>query len=298
MPCGSIFRWQERSKPSPTLSIVPLFMGSRTTPPRSSTSRPCIASRVPPCSVLGEETSNGRRWNRRLLLVPQDRAAQIDAMVEASQQGMIVDLEPMAIVLPAGKMLHRPSSAGRRRRSEISRGTPREGPVRPVRCLGGTACRRVHCSQARRRSRGGGDRGGRFRGPTSVGRAGPSNPCPHSLWPRASRLANCRAVDDGRWRRSPAADRQQSGGGSRGAGFGGGDFEVDFPYGSDGEWEQAIDELVAGGMNVMADLGMWSNWKMPVSYRAMPELRSTAADAYDEVSGASLADFERIAGTG
>jgi hypothetical protein len=77
----------------------------------------------------------------------------------------------------------------------------------------------------------------------------------------------------------------------RGAGFGGGDFEVDFPYGTEAEWHRALDALVDSGMNCMTDLGMWSNWKMPVSYREMPELRSQSADAYDEVSGAKFSEF-------
>ncbi len=80
--------------------------------------------------------------------------------------------------------------------------------------------------------------------------------------------------------------------GLRAGGFGGGDFEVDFPHGSEAEWHKALESLADSGMNVMADLGMWSNWKMPVSYRLMPELQSSSPDAYDEVSGARLGDLE------
>ena len=34
------------------------------------------------------------------------------------------------------------------------------------------------------------------------------------------------------------------------------------------------------------------NWKLPASYKYMPELRSTAPDAYDEVSGAKFKEFD------
>jgi hypothetical protein len=78
----------------------------------------------------------------------------------------------------------------------------------------------------------------------------------------------------------------------RAGGFGGGDFEVDFPYGDVAEWERVLSALASSGMNVMADLGMWGNWKMPVTYRYMPELRSSAPDAYDEVSGAKFSEID------
>ncbi len=76
----------------------------------------------------------------------------------------------------------------------------------------------------------------------------------------------------------------------RGVGPGGGGHEVDFPYGSDDEWKRVFDGLLASGMNTIACLGMWSNWKMPVEFRYMPELRSTAPDAYDESSGAKFVE--------
>ena len=78
----------------------------------------------------------------------------------------------------------------------------------------------------------------------------------------------------------------------RGGGFGGGDFEVDFPYSDDGEWCRVFDGLLDSGMNVFACMGMWSNWKMPVSYKYMPELRTDEPDAYDESSGAKFAELD------
>jgi len=67
---------------------------------------------------------------------------------------------------------------------------------------------------------------------------------------------------------------------------------VDFPYGDDDQWCRVFDGLLDSGMNVFACMGMWANWKMPVSYQYMPELRSEDPDAYDESSGAKFADLE------
>jgi hypothetical protein len=78
----------------------------------------------------------------------------------------------------------------------------------------------------------------------------------------------------------------------RGGGFGGGDFEVDFPYADDAEWCRVFDGLLDSGMNVFACMGMWANWKMPVGYKYMPELRSDEKDAYDESSGAKFAELD------
>ncbi|MCC6489935.1 MAG: beta-galactosidase [Candidatus Hydrogenedentes bacterium] len=71
----------------------------------------------------------------------------------------------------------------------------------------------------------------------------------------------------------------------RGGGFGGGNFEVDFPYGSDENWQRVFDGLLDSGMNVFWCLGMWSNWKFPITYKYIPELQSDSPEAYDESSG-------------
>ena len=79
----------------------------------------------------------------------------------------------------------------------------------------------------------------------------------------------------------------------RGGGFGGGGFEVDFPYGSEKEWEYVFEQLLESGMNKFCCLGMWSNWKFPVSYKYMPELQSKKPGAYDEVTGTEFAQYEQ-----
>lgn len=79
----------------------------------------------------------------------------------------------------------------------------------------------------------------------------------------------------------------------RAVGPGGGLHEVDFPYGTDKEWLRTFDSMIESGVNTVTCLGMWSNWKMPVSYRYMPEIFSTAPDAYDEITGTHLKDVKK-----
>lgn len=71
----------------------------------------------------------------------------------------------------------------------------------------------------------------------------------------------------------------------RAGGFGGGRVEVDFPYENDSVWEHAFSKMITNGMNTMTDLGMWSNWQMPVYFKYMPALQSNSPDEYDPVSG-------------
>jgi hypothetical protein len=241
--------------------------------------------------VLGEETGNGRRWNRSLTLIPPDHAARADALVAAAEQGLIVDLEPNALRFPAGQIdVVHPAQA--RVAAEIliealgRQGLPvRDGgaagqPPRPSVVLeidGAATATGIEGDGFQVRPRPDGP-GAAVRALSVFG-----------LTQAARRIAEQSTVDSGCLRLPRIASNPVTH--LRGAGFGGGDFEVDFPYGSDAEWEQALDQLAAGGINVMADLGMWSNWKMPVSYRRMPELRSTDTAAYDEVSGARFAEF-------
>jgi hypothetical protein len=84
---------------------------------------------------------------------------------------------------------------------------------------------------------------------------------------------------------NPAADL-------RAGGFGGTAHEVDFPYASEAQWRAVLNNMADSGMNVMTDLGMWSNWKMPIAYKYLPELYANVAKGYDEVSGTPLAEIE------
>ena len=53
---------------------------------------------------LGEETTNGRRWNRRLFIIPANRATQAEALAELADEGPIVAVSPMRASLPAGEI--------------------------------------------------------------------------------------------------------------------------------------------------------------------------------------------------
>ena len=77
----------------------------------------------------------------------------------------------------------------------------------------------------------------------------------------------------------------------RAAGFGGGGFEVDFAQGTQEEWLHVLEALVHSGMNVMSDMSMWSSWKMPVSYKYMPELRSENGNNFDPLTGCAFAQL-------
>lgn len=79
----------------------------------------------------------------------------------------------------------------------------------------------------------------------------------------------------------------------RGTGFGGGNFEVDFPYGSDEEWKNVFEQLLNAGVNTFWPMGIWCNWKFPVSYKYIPKLSSNSPDVYDEVSGTAFSQYER-----
>jgi hypothetical protein len=76
----------------------------------------------------------------------------------------------------------------------------------------------------------------------------------------------------------------------RAGGFGGGNHEVDFPYGNEAEWKDALDGMISSGMNVMASLGKWGNWQMPVYYKYMPELWPDPPKDYDDMSGTKFAE--------
>ncbi len=56
---------------------------------------------------LGEETINGRRWMRRLLLAPSERTNQLDALVEAAEKGLIIEAEPMDLVVSGARSVIR-----------------------------------------------------------------------------------------------------------------------------------------------------------------------------------------------
>ncbi|MCC6729841.1 MAG: hypothetical protein IT208_10935 [Chthonomonadales bacterium] len=239
--------------------------------------------------VLGEEFANGRRWSRNLLAAAPGDAANARELATLADEGLIVDPAPFAVpwLARAARLTGPPPARTAMRTLEksleqagvsVSAGAPGGGQAIAMELVGDGQAVGIS-----------GD--GFAVRPAPDGGVAVLAATPFGLMQAAHRLAERIALTrPGAPVRVPliAANPVVD---LRAGGFGGGDFEVDFPYGDDAEWESVLDRLVASGMNVMGDLGMWGNWKMPVSYRYMPELRSEAPDAYDEVSGARFADF-------
>ena len=57
--------------------------------------------RAPRASVIeiGEETVNGRRWNRRLYVLPADKFSQVERMVKLATEGFVVEIQPVGVPL-------------------------------------------------------------------------------------------------------------------------------------------------------------------------------------------------------
>ena len=238
---------------------------------------------------LGEEIVNGRRWCRRLYVVPRGRLARTSELVELADEGLVVDVEPHSlpwrtkaariVAPPEGKVAAETLADALRRRGidattsgpPVSDDTIRFRLVAPGKAAGLS--------------------GDGFAVLPEGHGVGVSALTPFGLSQAARRIAeyvDSRAgtVSLPLIASNPAVDL-------RSGGFGGGEHEVDFPYGADAEWEHAFEGLISSGMNVMADLSMWGNWKMPVTYKYMPELRSDSPDAFDQASGARFSEIDR-----
>lgn len=236
-----------------------------------------------PCSVyhsasgavvsLGEQTINGRKWTRRLVPVPVGMRPA-DA-VEIATEGLAVQVEPVS--MPAVPSIRVVAPATAHAAAAVL------GPTsaRP----GATTVELRMVADPGRRGIAGDGYAVRGSGGRVVVEAG-------TLFGLTRAALRIQAARRGAGARIPLVAENPAVA-PRAGGFGGGDFEVDFPYGTDAEWKRVLSCLVASGMNTMGDLGMWSNWRMPVAYRYMPELKSDAPDAYDEVSGCKFTDLEK-----
>ena len=243
---------------------------------------------------FGENTINGRRWMRQLYLNPHPDPATTKALVEMVTEGPIVHVTPLAASLgqssvnvaapadckAAAELLVKALKAsGIQTKTDLkspgngkSVGIQMELTDSPQRngisgdgfVIRSNKSGKAICILA-------GTRFGLMQGALKVAEFLQRNPQSRALPLIAS---------------NPAVDL-------RCGGFGGGNHEVDFPYGSEAEWEQVFDNLIASGMNKLTCLGMWGNWKLPASFKYMPELKSNAPDAYDEVSGAKFTEFDQ-----
>ena len=238
---------------------------------------------------LGEETTNGRRWNRRLYFLPGD-PARAAVLADAIDKGIVVDVEPRSMALPAKELRVACLPQAHIAAEVLNAAFKKRGIAEPVPAKTEAEANIVLRLVASRDAAGIEGDGFEIR-PNSRGDKVVITACTRfGLVQAALRTAEYLAKPTAVNRVPLVASNPAVA--LRAGGFGGGPWEVDFPYGSQRQWEEALQRLVASGMNTMADLGMWSNWKMPVSYRYMPELRSTDRNAYDEASGASLAGVE------
>ncbi len=238
---------------------------------------------------LGEEVTNGRRWCQRLYVLPPGKLASVRDLVELADEGLVVDVEPHSVALTShtAEISAPPEAAAaaatiadalRRRGRPATVSEPAEGPA-------AIALRLAPAANAAGLS---GD-GFAIR-PETRGIV-VSALTVFGLTQAARRLAEYLDQRTGPvhlplFASNPAVDL-------RAGGFGGGEHEVDFPYGTDAEWEHAFEGMISSGMSVMVDLGMWGNWKMPVTYKYMPELRSDSPDAVDQASGARFSDIAK-----
>jgi hypothetical protein len=237
---------------------------------------------------LGGESINGRQYVRRLFPIGNGRAGQIDELAELADEGPIVDVLPVCLTPLRGPIQIIDEANAPTVRDELSQTLQNAGAV-----LAGPDS--VNPSAMRLTV---------VPDPASRGISGDG----FVLWNDASGYLLEAGTKLGLYGAVRALAKQIDHHGLeagfpviarnpvvelRGGGFGGGDFEVDFPYAEDAEWSRVLDGLLDSGMNVFACMGMWSNWKMPVSYRYMPELRTDEPDAYDESSGAKFAELDQ-----
>ncbi|HPO16230.1 MAG TPA: hypothetical protein PLI09_22535 [Candidatus Hydrogenedentes bacterium] len=202
---------------------------------------------------LGEESVNGRRWARRLFPCPSGDAKVIQNRIEAMDEGLIVDILPMHDPVQTDSPVFQSNLMPNAESLGI------DGDGFQIRPLGNGKDWRII--------------------------AGTQN----GLY----RAKNCIAAYQARHGASVPLVAENPVVNLRAGGFGGGDFEVDFPYGTEEEWKSVLENLAGSGMNYFTCLGMWGNWKMPVTYKYMPELRSSAPDAYDESSGAKFSEVDQ-----
>ncbi len=231
---------------------------------------------------MGESLVNGRRWRRTLTPYPLADGPEAGRLVEALDEGLVVDVQPVRAAVPEGLRIESPDAA--RASAEVlssAFGTAAAGgPVLRLTVLPEPASRGIQ-----------GD--GFLICPAGESAASPEGwnvlaGTANGLYLAAKAVA-AHAARFGREipliARNPVVPL-------RAGGFGGGEVEVDFPYGTEEGWKGVLENLITSGMSHFACLGMWGNWKMPVGYQYMPEIRSSAPEAYDESSGAKFAEID------
>ena len=236
---------------------------------------------------MGDGTINSRRFFRQLFVIKAGE--KMDDLVEIANEGLVVDIKP-AHKLIKGAAIVDASPQSPLPAAKLIRDALKSAGVDVVEQAGSGSILRVDLGIAEGSEANGlsGDgfsvttdpKGGvKVRARTRLG-----------LYLAARAIARHlhRLGGDGGVplvARNPVVDL-------RAGGFGGGPQEVDFPYGTEKDWQQVFDNLLDSGMNVFTCLGMWGNWKMPISYKHMAELRSSDPNAYDESSGTRFSEID------
>jgi len=238
---------------------------------------------------LGEEIINGRRWNRRLYFAPASRSKEANELAAFAEKGFAVNVLPKRAEIRGARVRVSCGDSARAASEIIAKAAKRAGVEASV--VSGSTPAEISLKLAAGRGAEGIDGDGFTVRPTKAG-AGVEITAKTPLGLIYGALRVAEGVDDSSGSLFVPLIAGNPVVGLRAGGFGGGPFEVDFPYGSDAEWEHAFDGMISSGMNVIADLSMWGNWKMPVSYKYMPELRSDSPDAFDESSGTRFSEIE------
>ncbi len=235
--------------------------------------------------VLGDEIVNGRHWLRRIQAVPRDGENSMDELVEMMDEGLAVVPVPLKAAAPSW-IVDAPETAGAvATRLSKALGAPVQEEVEAAQP---PDVHRVTLDMDASHGVAGIEGDGYA---ITIAPDGGVQINAHTLLGLNMAVSDVIAHlgDDKRIpliARNPVVE-------VRGGGFGGGAFEVDFPYGDDAEWERVFDGLLDSGMNTFWCLGMWGNWKMPVSYKYMPELHSDDPEAYDESSGVLFSELDQ-----
>jgi len=234
---------------------------------------------------LGEETTNGRRWMRRLCVAPRGREGAVNDLVELADEGFVVDVRPPADLLGPGPIPVSAPDEARVAAEAVARALGARGIGAAVGGAGESARLTLRLAKPEDAP---GISGDGFSILPRNGVVEVTALTAFGLTQAALRIGDHLRRTDvppslPLIASNPAVDL-------RAGGFGGGEHEVDFPYGDDAEWEHAFDGMITSGMSTMADLSMWGNWKMPVTYRYIPELQSQSPDAIDQATGARFSE--------
>jgi len=226
---------------------------------------------------LGQQAANGRKWDRQLWVTPKSASQSIDTFLQMADEGVIVDVSPVSFDLTGKSVCISAPTEADAPADELLADLTKAGitATRSGGSCGVTVYLETNTGIAQDGFRITQDGAGiHVTGSNLFGLTLATRTIREHLRKSANLLPLVSV--------SPQITL-------RGAGFGGGNSEVDFPYGDEAEWVNAFDGMISSGVNEMFSLGMWGNWKLPVTYQYMPELQ-TPDDPFDPVTGNRLSE--------